>query len=239
MDNSLPTTLLNTDMPTFDDLTGIFSKLRTQMSPECKGPDEAACIAKKLQKQKATAIKQDKNDLDQLQANITAEQKGATDDKRLNKIQMDKYKEEAQKIKEKEEKAHKIISDKIKSLFIEILEGESLNDRMKDLYNIYLADNKKYKKGIDNYYATVETSDRKTYYQEQINENLEIWKIIVIILYWVIFIGYFISVMVVNRSEYKKIGAWIILIIFGLLPNLLLPAILTFFEQLLNLFQKN
>jgi hypothetical protein len=158
---------------------------------------------------------------------------------RANKesILMQNYKAEAELYKQKQLEQKSKLSSQIMSLINNITNQDITTSRMKELYELLKSNNTKYKNKIDKYYATVETSDRKTFYQSQYNNTLDIWKIVIIVLYWIMFLIYLVVVMIMKKSYYKNYEAWILLIIFALTPNLLLPGLSYLIQKIFNLFQ--
>lgn len=150
-----------------------------------------------------------------------------------NEILNDKYEDEIKTITQDEK--NNFNSQKNTTLLI--LENYDknilLNNKLNELIERTLIDNNELIEKIDNLHSTINTNERKVYYNDQQINNLQKWKkytLRILFLFYVLLLA-IILIVKKNNVDYKLFAKFLILI---LIPLLLLPiitrVILTFYN---------
>jgi hypothetical protein len=150
-----------------------------------------------------------------------------------NQILSDKYNAEIKKTTD-EEKVNFNSQKENLSLVLENFDKNiDLNTRLNELIEITLIENNEFIEKIDAINSTIDTNERKTYYNEQQINDLIKWKTYTMRYLFFIYIVLFVMIVMLNRTElnYKLIIKFFILM---LIPLLLIPivtrTILTFYN---------
>ena len=131
---------------------------------------------------------------------------------------LERYEKNAEMLKKKSITKHKDFVKELKSLLAEY-KGEAVYaSRMQELLKIRLKENKKFKKDIDDYKAQIETSDRKTWYEIQQNDDIKWSNTIIRFMYYALLIIYIIFGSFLTRKEYMNWKVWVIIGLYILFP---------------------
>jgi hypothetical protein len=121
-------------------------------------------------------------------------------------------------------KEHKNNVEEIKNDISQYESELIYSGKLKNLLNNVVADNEELRENIKDYNSTVYTNDRKTYYEDQQIENLNRWRRIIIILFWIIFVAYCVNLLIL-KQKYGDKFSWIKLLVVALVPFYVVPFI--------------
>ena len=145
-----------------------------------------------------------------------------------------RYDKEAEDMRKSSTKKHEEYLKELSTL-INDYEAETIySNKMHDLLKIYLTENEQLKKKIESLIAIIETSDRKTYYEdEQISTLNSVYKFF-FVLYWILFVVYC-AIVLILKKQFKNWKEWAIILVLGLIPNIFIPSILYIVRKIINI----
>jgi len=151
-------------------------------------------------------------------------------------------------LKDKANKLGTLISEKFKEeieqgLLLNIyLNSEIINSNNTiELYKAYLSKNLKTEELIKYSQGDILTNDRKSYYENQENDNLKGWYSILLTIYYILALIFF-ALFILMKSNMHLILKLLILIILIIFPYIINPItlyILYYLKQLVGLFPKD
>jgi len=130
-------------------------------------------------------------------------------------------------------KEHKDKVDEIK-LSISNYETQVIySSKIEKLLKKVIIENDYLRENVDKYKASVQTNDRKTFYEDQQIQNLDKWKNIIFKIFWILFILLVINVFVI-KQKYFDYTIWIKLVLLLIFPFYLFPLIYHFLIKIKN-----
>jgi len=133
-----------------------------------------------------------------------------------------RYSDEIRKTAIQNIKEHKDELDEIKSLISNYETQLIYNGKIDKLLKKVKVENKWLRENVDKYKASVQTNDRKTFYEDQQIENLENWNKFIIYLFWILFIALAANVLLF-KQKYGDYKTWIRLFLAAFLPLYAMP----------------
>lgn len=118
-------------------------------------------------------------------------------------------------------KKHTELVDSIKSTSANYSSSVKYRERMDELLNKLIKENKALNGKIEKYISTTTTNDRKTYYEDQQIDNVLTWIKIMKYLFWIVFIVLCVKLFVINKNFEKMVFIQVFLL--ALAPNFLIP----------------
>ena len=130
----------------------------------------------------------------------------------------DKYSKNAEEMKEKSLKKHNEMDNEIKTLIAKYDAELVSQQRMEELLQLRINENKELKNKIDHIIGVVETNDRKVVYEQYEQGWLGTIKSILIFFYYILFIIYFIISDFFSAEKYKTLKGWLFVLWFMFFP---------------------
>ena len=138
-----------------------------------------------------------------------------------NNLLLSRYEKSAGKIKKKSIINHKSHIKELNTLQADY-EAETLyKDRMSDLLNKLVEENRILRDALDKEKGASVTNDRKTWYEDQQTNKIKSYTPILKGLYFVLLIAYIIFGGYIERKEYKDWKIWLMIGIYILFPFIL------------------
>ena len=134
----------------------------------------------------------------------------------------------------------KIISDETRN--VNTYDGLLINlNNIYEYYERYLKENIELENKLKIMKSDIVTNDRKTYYEEQGIESLKKYYIIIFIFYIVVVVSYIVCCFVIpnDLTIGKKIGVFILLVIYPFISSWLLTQIIHLYNKISELLPKN
>ena len=230
--NFNPETLLKKMQKMHDEQMELVKK-----NSENKAKAESAAAAEKLEDELITTLKTYKNAESSI---ISAEQNYVENalpngSNTYTQLLKTRYQNVADKIKNNANKKHTIYINDIKSLISDYEIATIYNSRIDYLFNKYKQDNKKLKSKISEEKGIVETNDRKTWYELNQQETIDLFKPYLIGLYLCILVVYIVFGGYFEREEYKKWQIWLVIALYILFPFILFSIVVKCFQAYENI----
>lgn len=152
-----------------------------------------------------------------------------------NNLLEKRYTNEAQELKEKQTLKHKKQMKEIKTLNKDLDANMIYYKRINMLRNNLIKQNRKLKREINDEIASIETNDRKTYYETQQLTSQNSWTNLFLVFYWMLLIA-FIFVSLFIKNGFKNWRVWLQILVLVLLPyigiSLFISIIIYIFDVL-------
>lgn len=139
-----------------------------------------------------------------------------------NNMLKKRYSDEIKETAVKNIKEHKDILDEIKLLISNYETQLIYSEKIEKLLKKVKLENKWLRENVDKYKASVQTNDRKTFYEDQQIENLDKWNNIIISIFWILFVLLSINILLLQK-KYGDYKSWIKLFLIAFLPLYALP----------------
>ncbi|MEX0597769.1 MAG: hypothetical protein WD512_14855 [Candidatus Paceibacterota bacterium] len=139
-----------------------------------------------------------------------------------NDMLKDRYSSEIKEIAIKSIKQHKDILDENKLLISNYETQQIYSDKIDKLHKKVTLEYEWLIENVDKYKASVQTNDRKTFYEDQQIENLDKWNKFISYLFWILFIALAINVLLFKK-QYTDYKTWITLFLVVFLPLYAMP----------------
>jgi hypothetical protein len=189
--------------------------------PECQSNKRAQTL--KLAYDNAiNDYNQSPEKINQLEKDFYIETKGRVF---YNNVLEKKYRQEATDNTKKYKEEYETITSDIIDLITEYDSSVIYFNRLIDLYNKVKSENVELMNKHDYLKGSVNTNNRKTFYENQQIDSLGKWKYRIQLLYWAIFIVIFIKTMFIQK-EYKNYKAYIKLFLIAATPYLFIGIII-------------
>ena len=153
----------------------------------------------------------------------------------------ERYKQTAQKDKRELLDNHKEKIERLNNLLQEYDDQKLYNKRINDLFNKYETEKDHIDKEKDFYVKTKNTSDRKTYYENQQIETLKKWNKVFFVLYWILFCILAVVLLFI-KGMFRDVKTWILLFIligYPFAASYVLKFIRSITSFLMGFFPKN
>lgn len=150
-----------------------------------------------------------------------------------NEVLNNKYEREIKQLTDDEKIKYDIKKEKILLTLENFDKNIALNSKLNELIEINLIENNELIQKIDSINSTINTNERKTYYNSQQLNNLTTWKKYTMRYLLLLYVLLFAAIIIINRTalNYKVIIKFLILL---LIPLLFIPIvtriILTFYN---------
>lgn len=150
----------------------------------------------------------------------------------------DRYKNKIKQITDSEREK---FNDKKENILLVLENYENnieLNSKLNELIEITLMENNELIEKIDKISSTINTNERKTYYDEQQIKNLKKWKVYTMRFLFILYVVIFISIIVVNKNN-LSFALFLKFTILLLIPLLLIPMLTRFLLTFYNFINKD
>lgn len=159
-----------------------------------------------------------------------------------NQVMFKKYTNIADKKKKRAEFKQNELTKNINLLINEYKNDQDGFDKLKDLFEIRILENKTFKQKLDNQINITQTNDRKVVYEDWATDGLKSIYIFILVFYIIICIVYLIFKIRNPDFDYKKIITWVPVLILILIPifiKLIAQFIKTAYNFIIYYLQNN
>lgn len=152
-----------------------------------------------------------------------------------NDIMLDKYKQEAKKLKNISIKEHNKNIDKLENSIKNYNNDKKTLESLRELLKVRTNELENLESKVDNEIKSVYTNNRRVFYEESELKSLNYYKSILIIIYFIVFIVYIILSKFFQNKKYTKVFEILKLVCLLVFPFLLYYIVYVFY-QIISLF---
>lgn len=134
----------------------------------------------------------------------------------------DRYAKSAAEFKQSSNMKYKQINKELSDLIDNYELSVTYLRRMNDLLKVKLEENEVLKRDIDQYIDFTQTNGRKVIYEDRARDWLGTFRNILLLIYFLILLGYIVLGQFIPRKDYLQWKLWVIIIFYAIFPFFIL-----------------